>query len=393
MEVSLANAPFTFDGQKCSRPRRGCLPARFNRIATWNVEGLRGASSVKLEEIREFMRLRRVGILCLQETHLTGAEYYEDGGFMFFVSGATSGEARTFAGVGFFVAPWAAGSIVSFKAVSERVASLRVKVTGGILTILNVYVPHDRHALDERHAVFADLSKEMKVKRQHCSTIVAGDFNAQLGSVHPGEENFIGAFVYNKELKPKNSVTNRDLLLEFCTTHGTILANTIFDYPDEFKVTYYGLCTNASDPICVTRFSQIDHVLCHGEDSALIQDCWASRSDPLQSHHFPTTFVINAVLEKQKKPMAKHANIQALQGGSVRATFGSDFTTAIRSSSQKETLDDHAEAVVEAFRVAGGALPKQVAVAKRPWISKRTLGLIDERRAARLSPTMPQSKM
>ena len=104
---------------------------------------------------------------------MTGAEYYEDGGFMFFLSGATSGEARTFAGVGFIVAPWAAGSIVSFKAVSERVASLRVKVTGGILTILNVYVPHDRHALDERHAVFADLSKEMKVKRQHCSTIVA----------------------------------------------------------------------------------------------------------------------------------------------------------------------------------------------------------------------------
>ena len=155
------------------------------------------------------------------------------------------------------------------------------------------------------------------------------------------------------KLRPKNSVTNRELLLEFGITHGTIFAKTSFDYPDEFKVTCSGLCTKASNPIWLTRFSQTDHVLCHGEDSALIQDCWASWSDPLQSHHIPTTAVINAVLEKQQKPTAKHANIQALYSAFVWATFGSDFATAIQSSSQKQTLDDHVEAVVEAFRVAG----------------------------------------
>ena len=177
------------------------------------------------------MILRGVGILCLQETHLTGASHFEEDGFSFFLSGATSGDARSYAGVGFAVAPWAANAIVSFKAISDRVASLRVKVTGGILTLITVYIPHDGHSLDERQAAFADLSKATGTRTSHTSTLILGDFNAQLGDTEPGEEEVVGPFVFKKQLRTKNIITNRELLLEFCMTHRSVLANTFFDYP------------------------------------------------------------------------------------------------------------------------------------------------------------------
>ena len=85
--------------QRCSRPRKNCYPVRFNRIATWNVEGLRGNSTVKLQELREFMSLRGIGILCLQETHLPNATIFEEDRFQFFLSGTINDDSRTFAGV------------------------------------------------------------------------------------------------------------------------------------------------------------------------------------------------------------------------------------------------------------------------------------------------------
>ena len=386
MEVSPVNEEHAFAGQSCGRPRKVCRPAHFNRIATWNVEGLRGESSVKLEELRAFMLFRGVGILCLQETHLTGASYYKDDGFLFFMSGSTSDTARTFAGVGFIVAPWAASSIISFKAISDRVGSLRVKVTGGILMIHNVYVPHDGHSLEVRQHTFAELSRETKARSEHQTTLVLGDFNAQLGSRKPGEEDCVGPYMFEKQLKPKNVVTNRDLLLEHCTAHRMVIANTFFDNPVDFQVTYYHLAATPSTTVCADLFSQIDHVLRLSEDAPLVSDYWTSRTDVLHSHHFPTILTVDLGFSKQAKQRKGKRLVKDLEDQQTGEMFATEFAANCRTHGADDSIEEHSQVITQAFEAAAAAiLPMQTVVARRPWISARTLRMIGERRSARFS--------
>ena len=122
--------PFSFfDGAKMGRLRRLCKLVQLERIGTWNVEGLLGPSRIKLAELHLVMMAEGISILCIQETHLQEAEHFEEDGFSVFLSGACKDGCRSYAGVGFIVAPWAIQSIVSFKAIDDRMASLRVKRT------------------------------------------------------------------------------------------------------------------------------------------------------------------------------------------------------------------------------------------------------------------------
>ena len=112
--------------------RRLCIPCHINRIGTWNVEGLRGDSIIKLDELIQCMGDRGIDALCMQETHLNGAEYYMKNDFKIVLSGSLDVETRTYASVGFLVSPKILKSTVAFKAFSDRLATLRIKVKGGM---------------------------------------------------------------------------------------------------------------------------------------------------------------------------------------------------------------------------------------------------------------------
>ena len=182
------------------RPRKYCIPICLEKIASWNVEGLRGEASTKLFELRHFMNTNGISILCLQETHLHGVHYYTEDGFTLFLFGIAEGSGRSYAGVGFLVAPWAIKSIISFRGINDRLASLRVKQSGGILTLLSAYAPHNGHTIEDRQLFFASLSENTRIRNKHSSTFVCGDLNAQLGQLCVGEEASIGPYVYQKSI-------------------------------------------------------------------------------------------------------------------------------------------------------------------------------------------------
>ena len=117
---------FKNDGSNFGRPKKLCMPVCIDRIATWNIEGMRGDSKIKLVELCLFMKVHGISILCLQETQLFGNEHFMEDGFLVFLSGAVVGSSDTYAGVGFMIAPWAVKAVVGFRAISSRIASLRV---------------------------------------------------------------------------------------------------------------------------------------------------------------------------------------------------------------------------------------------------------------------------
>ena len=82
------------------------------KIATWNVEGL---TDSKVEELQIIMEERGIGILCLQETHRAGADYFfTEKGYLLILSGGPVGQ-REWAGVGFIIASFFRRSIIGFQ--------------------------------------------------------------------------------------------------------------------------------------------------------------------------------------------------------------------------------------------------------------------------------------
>ena len=119
------------------------------RLATWNVEGL---TDIKTYELTSFMYRSSIGILCMQETHITQSPYYTtDEGFLVVLSGS-GGTGREHAGVGFIIAPWIRHAVCGFLQFSNSLACIKIRVTGGQLAIISAYAPHSGYPFDARQA-------------------------------------------------------------------------------------------------------------------------------------------------------------------------------------------------------------------------------------------------
>ena len=116
---------------------------------SWNVKGL-------LLHMSHYS----MGILCLQETHLSNTAVYEEGSLV--ILAGADGEHRSWAGVGFIIAPRCKGRVKSYKQVSDRMCSLRLKVAGGIVGVLTAYAPHNLKPLAERFQFVAELHMEYR---------------------------------------------------------------------------------------------------------------------------------------------------------------------------------------------------------------------------------------
>ena len=227
---------------------------------------LASTSQVKVAELRVFMKENGISILCIQETHVIHTDHYIEDGFSIFLSGAGENVSRSYAGVGFIVAPWAIAAVVSFKAISDRLANLRVKVTGGVLNLVTAYAPHDGYDFNIRHDFFSTLCQHTRSKHLHETSMVLGDLNAQFGYVGHGEEAIVGQHVFKKTLlSNRATIPNRTLVFEYCATHDLMIANTFFNYPDEVLVSYYNLNGKPTDLISSGVFSQLDHVFVRWE--------------------------------------------------------------------------------------------------------------------------------
>ena len=97
-------------------------------FGTWNVEGL---TDIKIIQLCSIMRKRALAFLCLQETRVSySGNRVLDNGYLLITAGQDD-DKRTYAGVGFLVAPWLRQSVFSFKPTSERICCLKLRVIGG----------------------------------------------------------------------------------------------------------------------------------------------------------------------------------------------------------------------------------------------------------------------
>jgi len=119
------------------RNTRKAKPAVVKMIGTWNVEGISLETPSKLEQIKKHMQDEGMSVLCMQETHVSGAPYYSSEGYLVICSGGDA--AMQHAGMGFVVASSLRHALLSFKQLFSRLASIKIRVSSGILVIIAAY--------------------------------------------------------------------------------------------------------------------------------------------------------------------------------------------------------------------------------------------------------------
>ena len=325
-------------------------------VASWNVEGL---SEIKLWELTEVMSRYSISILCIQETHIAKSPYYTtENGFLVILTGST-GIGRDYAGVGFIVAPWAKHAVACFLQLNSRLACLKFRVAGGKLGIISAYAPHNGHPFDARQEFFEKLGSMYERTAVNKGKFIFGDLNSRLHTRLPGEEAYIGDYVFGDPSANLGLSSNRELLLELCASYDLTVSNTFFSKPWEKQVTFRCPGTAPLEHISWNRFTQLDFVLATEDNRKAIQNLGSCRQAALASHHY--LLVAKLAMETVIVPPQARSMIDRslLKDKSVASSFADGFhrfldaKTTIRASPD---VNDVASTITQAFETASSVL-------------------------------------
>ena len=88
----------------------------------------------------------------------------------------------------------------SFTPRNERIAVITLKIVGGLLTIIAVYLPYEsteRGNADARADAYADLEEVILEAARHGPFVVVGDFNTSVRYRREEEREVIGPYMYS----------------------------------------------------------------------------------------------------------------------------------------------------------------------------------------------------
>ena len=94
-------------------------------------------------------------------------------------------------------------------------ASLKIRVQGGKMSIVTAYAPHSGYDFVDRQSFFYSLAEFVHKQSVHGPKLVCGDLNARLFRQLPGEENLIGPHVFENKTANISPCANRHLFVEF----------------------------------------------------------------------------------------------------------------------------------------------------------------------------------
>ncbi|KAK0146684.1 Craniofacial development protein 2 [Merluccius polli] len=222
-------------------------------LGTWNVTSLVGKEPELVREVEKF----RLDIVGLTSTHSKGSgTSLLERGWTLFHSGVATGERRR-AGVAILIAPRLGACMLEFTPVDERVAFLRLRVGGRILTVVCAYGPNS----SSEYPPFLDsLEGVLESAPSGDSLVLLGDFNWEGGRNGPPDLNPSGV-----------------QLLDFCARHRLSITNTMFKHKGVHMCTW--------DQDTLGRSSMIDFVVVSSDLRPHVLDTRAKRGAELSTDH------------------------------------------------------------------------------------------------------------
>ncbi|EYB84936.1 hypothetical protein Y032_0307g2033 [Ancylostoma ceylanicum] len=248
------------------------------RVRSLNVGTLTG----KTREIADFMKRRRIHVLCLQETRWKGSKAREIGdGIKLFYHGL---EAKR-NGVAIAVSGPLKEHVSSVNRVSDRIISLRIATKDGFWTVVSVYAPQCGCTEADKEAFYEELDDVIRSAPEGDYVTVAGDFNGHVGQDRQGFERVHGGIGFGRG----NQEGER--IIERAEAHDLAIASTFFIKRESQKITY---CSGG-------RQSEIDHILVRRQFLKTVKDVKTIPGEEIAGQHRPVVADVCIALPKQTK--------------------------------------------------------------------------------------------
>ena len=136
--------------------------------------------------------------------------------------------------------------------------------------------------------------------------LIAGDFNARVGTVEDDERDIFGSYAFDADRWQPPMETevadNRHRFASWLTGSVRQASNTYYRKSPEKLATYRALGTQSQHkPVQRPAYEQIDYITIPNRWKNCIQNCEANHQPNIASDHYPVECTFRAKLEKQKK--------------------------------------------------------------------------------------------
>ena len=340
------------------------------RIGTWNVLSLNPPGHTTLLSA-ELSRLN-VCIAGLQEVRWTGSGELLQGDYKLLWSGHESHQIQ---GAALAINRRFASSIVSWRPLGSRMLYTRLRHNLGYISIFVCYAPTENSDLDTKDSFYHLLDDELRRISRHDITLVLGDMNATVGSNRTSLEHIIGPHPFANVATNDNG----DRLLNICSTHNLKVLNTWYQHRNIHRTTWYSNTGALS--------KTLDYILVSGRWN-VASDCRVYRSAELgRTDHRLLVATCHLRLRRTIPPpvSSRRPDITKLKDPDFSNRYAIEVRNRFAALHSPETIEGDWEQLRSTLTPAASSVLGECRSRKKPWISNKSLDLVDRCRSARLN--------
>ena len=333
-------------------------------LATWNTRTLLPPESLAL--MASTLKSLNIQVACIQETRFQGSpsininDVADTPSYKFYCFGYD--DKQGLHGVGIAVETKLANHIMEWRPMGPRLCYIRIHAKPAPLSIICSYAPTEDKANEIKDEFYDELSKLTGLVPKKDLMIVAGDFNAKIGS----------------RCNSEAANSNGDRLISYAMNNNLVLSNTTFQKSVHKLPTWIsndGRTQNQIDFILISRRwrSGIDDVRTVGQKNCLIQ-----------SDHKMLKAKLKVKLKVYTKaPKSFRHDVNTLRNPKVSDAFRKDLKRTLGSLQNESDVNGYWTGIKDALtKSTEKNIPKKKSI-RNPWISPTTLQLVEKRTRAR----------